>query len=197
MLNQLTLILIVAFLGICHAEDLLFFEPGSCNENRPNVGCHNQPTGACCYIGAPWCGSLSCNNCPKGTATWVYGGGGCGTTPPDPAIACIEPGNGAHCCTDLGNAPTCNFIWFTDSPAKRDELAMRALTADGPQNCSVKHEPNKMGFMDDEGVKHEIHMPKGTFSTATQHYMDRNWAELHKFPGWGEFFSHVLWWAWG
>ena len=136
-----------------------------------------------------------CDNCPPGTATWVYDDHGCGGAKPDASKTCTESGNGAHCCTNLDNEAYCSAIWFTDFAAKRDELALRALTAGGQGNCTMAHEPNKMVFMDDKGVSHEIHMPKGTFANASQHHQNSNWGELQKFPAWGEPFSYLLPWT--
>ena len=193
MLNKLTVLLIAPFLAVCHAQsNLLFFEPGSCNEKRNHVSCYGSSPGSCCVIASPFSGSLSCDNCPQGTTTWAYAADSCGATPPN---GCTEPGDGAYCCIDLDNAPSCTAIWFADTPAKRDELALRASAADEKGNCTASHEPDKMVFMDDEGVDHEIHMPKGTFTTAAQHFQDGNWAELHKFPAWCTSFPCVLLWT--
>ena len=47
-------------------------------------------------------------------------------------------------------------------------------------------EPNVMGFTDEEGVMHEVHLPKGTFKAASLHFLNANWKELKTFPKWGE-----------
>ena len=177
---------IAAFLAVCSASNsLVFFEPGACNLNRNHIGCYNAAPGLCCTTSSPWCGSLSCKNCPQGTATWAYSASSCGT--PGPSGWCTEPGDLAWCCINLHEEPDCSAIWFTNTGAKRDELAVRVLAVNETEGCIGSIEPNMMHFMDDEGVVHEIHMPKGTFTTVTGHFKDGNWAELQKFPAWGEF----------
>lgn len=48
--------------------------------------------------------------------------------------------------------------------------------------------PNKMSYVDDAGVKHEIHIPTGMYHRAVQLFVDENWDELGKFPANGTYF---------
>jgi len=45
-------------------------------------------------------------------------------------------------------------------------------------------ECNMMSYVDGEGVKREIWMPKGTMTTACKYFSEENWDELAKFPVW-------------
>ncbi|KAH1604078.1 hypothetical protein KXX21_007130 [Aspergillus fumigatus] len=49
-------------------------------------------------------------------------------------------------------------------------------------NCKRVSEPSKMRFIDHEGVRHEICLPKGTFKMALAHYLSNNFDELAKYP---------------
>ncbi len=62
----------------------------------------------------------------------------------------------------------------------------KIMTPEEAANCDKVVEPNKMVFTDAEGVQREIHMPAGTFQTASEHYSAKNYEELKKFPAWGK-----------
>lgn len=47
-------------------------------------------------------------------------------------------------------------------------------------------ECNMMSYVDGEGAKREIWMPKGTMRTACNHLEKKDWDALSKFPAWGE-----------
>lgn len=47
-------------------------------------------------------------------------------------------------------------------------------------------EPNMMSYIDDDGEKHEIHIPTGRGAEACEHCANKSWSELAKFPKWGK-----------
>lgn len=49
-------------------------------------------------------------------------------------------------------------------------------------------ECNMMEFVDGSGVKHKIHLPKGTMKRACQLLVEENWDELVKFPVYSEWY---------
>ena len=53
-------------------------------------------------------------------------------------------------------------------------------------------QPNAMAFVDEEGVKHEVHLPQGTYETAAAHFKVGNWTALKNFPAWGELCCVVI-----
>lgn len=66
------------------------------------------------------------------------------------------------------------------------EAGSEIMATEEAAGCEKLLEPNKLVFTDDEGVRHAIHMPAGTFKTANDHYIAENYDELKKFPAWGE-----------
>ncbi|KAK3304464.1 uncharacterized protein B0T15DRAFT_494927 [Chaetomium strumarium] len=48
----------------------------------------------------------------------------------------------------------------------------------------VSVEGNKMSYADDAGNRHEIHIPTGRANEAGEHFANRRWDELAKFPKW-------------
>ncbi|KAM7188063.1 hypothetical protein V8F20_010718 [Naviculisporaceae sp. PSN 640] len=50
------------------------------------------------------------------------------------------------------------------------------------QRSKLGTHPNMMSYVDGAGVKHEIHIPTGTYHRAAQSFRDENWDELGKFP---------------
>nr|XP_036577735.1 uncharacterized protein CTRU02_12255 [Colletotrichum truncatum]KAF6784794.1 hypothetical protein CTRU02_12255 [Colletotrichum truncatum] len=52
------------------------------------------------------------------------------------------------------------------------------------KQCEMVVEPNKMVYFDGEGVRKEIHMPKGTARKAAELLEAQNWEELAKFSPW-------------
>lgn len=49
----------------------------------------------------------------------------------------------------------------------------------------VSTEPNMMSYIDDVGNRHEIHIPTGRGAEAREHFVNKSWTELAKFPKWG------------
>ena len=188
------LFVLVASATFCLANTLVFFQPGACNLGRSHVQCSNAGPGYCCTSGNPWCGSLSCPDCVQGNDLYAYNQGGCSVGAYN---SCREPGNGAYCCINLGGGNTCAGNWYVGGARKRS-LAMsqvrgiastdgnKTMTPEEAANCKKLVEPNKMVYTDAEGVQHEIHMPAGTFKTASEHYVAQNYDELKKFPAWGK-----------
>jgi hypothetical protein len=66
------------------------------------------------------------------------------------------------------------------------EVGSEVMATEEAAGCEKLVEPNKLVFTDDEGVRHAIHMPAGTFRIANDHYIAENYDELKKFPAWGE-----------
>ena len=46
---------------------------------------------------------------------------------------------------------------------------------------------NMMSYIDGEGARKQIWIPKGTLSTASKHFENKEWDALAKFPTWGKF----------
>lgn len=70
-----------------------------------------------------------------------------------------------------------------DSTTTNNESQAEPLTRTNNSNPR-KVQPNKMSFTDAQGVRHEIHMPKGTFEQACRLFIAEDWEELAKFPKW-------------
>jgi len=45
---------------------------------------------------------------------------------------------------------------------------------------------NKMCYVDDDGRQHEIYLPTSRADEARQHFVNKRWDELAKFPAWGK-----------
>ena len=60
------------------------------------------------------------------------------------------------------------------------------MPPEGPPIRKKNVRPNKMVYFDAQGVRHEIHIPTGTYERATALFVAKDWDELAKFPVWGE-----------
>lgn len=47
-------------------------------------------------------------------------------------------------------------------------------------------QPNKMVYIDAEGVRYEIYMPEGTLQQVCELYEAKDWGGLSRFPKWGK-----------
>lgn len=47
-------------------------------------------------------------------------------------------------------------------------------------------QPNQMTYVDGNDVSRQIHIPKGKNQEARQHFMDKDWEALARFPTWSE-----------
>lgn len=56
---------------------------------------------------------------------------------------------------------------------------------DLPEGYEAVFEPNHFVYGDNEGIRHSIHLPAGTYRKAMKYYEEENWNELAKFPVWG------------
>ena len=66
------------------------------------------------------------------------------------------------------------------------------MTPEEAGRCTKNVRPNKMVYFDAQGVRHEIHMPTGTWERATALFVAEDWDELAKFPVWGKSFERLL-----
>lgn len=177
------LYLFVALTTSSLATELIFFRPGPCDLTRDHMQCGNASPEQCCIGGSPWCGSLSCVGCVQGNDLYSYGRASCSR---GALHTCREPASGASCCIGLGGGNTCAGNYFPGG-AQAESVPMSQVEGAAPEaGCEKLVEPNKLVFTDDEGVRHAIHMPAGTFKTANEHYIAENYDELKKFPAWGE-----------
>ena len=177
MLKSIVPLLILAvFAAVCSTRDLIYFKPGACNLNLDHIGCYNTPAYYCCWGSSPWCGRGYCGSCVPSSDLLIghYDPTHRSCAPIDRYVQCSEPDAKAHCCIDLQSKDFCQLSVFA---FRRESIANQTCT---------KVEPNKMAFTDAGGVQHEIHLPKGTFEAANTHYQRSNWADLKKFPAWGE-----------
>ncbi|KAM7190379.1 hypothetical protein V8F33_009495 [Rhypophila sp. PSN 637] len=51
-----------------------------------------------------------------------------------------------------------------------------------PPRSTSTVECNMMEYTDDQGVTHQIYLPKGTMQRAGRLFLEKNWEELGKFP---------------
>ncbi|KAM7214279.1 hypothetical protein V8F06_010330 [Rhypophila decipiens] len=56
-----------------------------------------------------------------------------------------------------------------------------------PPRSTGTVECNMMEYTDDQGVTHQIYLPKGTMQRAARLFLAKNWEELGKFPAYGAF----------
>jgi len=178
------LAVVATLLTFCTATDIVFFQEGACNFARPFVQCGNVPAGFCCASGSPFCGSLSCGNCGAPITLISY-----------PLSSCASASNscmlqaGLNCCINLGNGISCAGSYVLGF-VKRDmmpriEGTATNVTSKETTDCNPV-QLNKMTYTDPEGIQHVIHMPKGTFTTASEHIMANDFEKLAEFPAWGK-----------
>ena len=184
---------------VSSANDLVFYQPGECDFDRDHTQCGNAPPGFCCTSGRPWCGRVACHTCAIENDVYGWREGGCRGLSDDSCREPSAPGTGGQrCCLHLGDVNNCAASWYHGGAQKRDAMPDDTATptvdpkgavvgTQNPSNCTVI-QPNKMVYTDGKGVQHSIHLPKGTFETASKHYMDGNHDELSKFPAWSESF---------
>lgn len=51
-----------------------------------------------------------------------------------------------------------------------------------PGHVVGSREPDRMVYMDDEGVEHSIRIPLGQFQVVCQYYINKDWDALGRFP---------------
>jgi hypothetical protein len=187
-----TLTALLAVIGTpVFANTLVFFAGTACNYNLANVQCGTENPGDCCLTGAPFCQRFRCGDCAQGNDLYGFNRASCTG---GAAATCREPGNGAYCCLTLANGKTCAGSWEIGGAKKRTIGAMAETIETGNitavadnKDCKRAFEVNKMVYIDDKGVTHEIHMPKGTFKQAAEYLVAENWAELAKYPAWSQY----------
>ncbi|ATY61266.1 hypothetical protein A9K55_006523 [Cordyceps militaris] len=84
------------------------------------------------------------------------------------------------------------------SQYKNDDTANQAAPDPPPSNTNpvtgerlpkgyiAVFEPNNFIYTDNNGIRHNIHLPGGTYKKAMKYYEEKNWNELAKFPAWGK-----------
>ena len=92
-----------------------------------------------------------------------------------------------ECCVNLGETKTCQVNF---SPSFANTSSPRGKRGEEGECRQVQ--PNVMGFLDEEGVRQEVHLPKGTYDTAVLYFKDANWTALKSFPKWGKLCSEAL-----
>lgn len=54
-----------------------------------------------------------------------------------------------------------------------------------PEGFTAVFEPNNFIYNDNKGIRHNIYLPRGTYSKAMKCYEAKKWDELAKYPAWG------------
>lgn len=67
------------------------------------------------------------------------------------------------------------------------------------ENFYYAVQPNQMNYVDDSGVSRCIHIPRGRFQEACEHFKKEDWKALSLFPTWSMYASlkcchtNILW----
>lgn len=77
-------------------------------------------------------------------------------------------------------------IAFPNIPRLMENAETKSTKGDTVYRGKVL-QANKMVYRDGKGARREIYMPKGTMKKACQHYIDKNWGELAKYPIWSQY----------
>lgn len=57
-------------------------------------------------------------------------------------------------------------------------------TYEPDENFYYAVQPNQMNYVDDSGVSRCIHIPRGKFQEACEHFKNEDWKALSLFPIW-------------
>ena len=57
------------------------------------------------------------------------------------------------------------------------------------ENFYYAVQPNQMNYVDDTGVPRRIHIPRGKFQEACEHFENEDWEALSLFPTWSMYAS--------
>ena len=153
---------------------------GGCDITKYYAGCYNVDHYHCCRSTAPFCDWYQCNGCVVGDTLQAFNisdlSDQSDSCHAEHYKACANTDE-KSCCMWLEDVQNCQ-VNFGPDLARQD--------SDVTNGVCAPVEPNIMGFTDEDGVQHEIHLPKGTFQAATQLFLDGNWTLLKTFPKWGE-----------
>ncbi|KID74512.1 uncharacterized protein G6M90_00g111660 [Metarhizium brunneum] len=148
--------------------------------------------GSCCQSAAPFCAFAECVDCRVGNDVYTYNQARCHIG----SLNACRIGADAECCLGAGGGATCAANWFLGSgPAFKivgtgfpdsKKTFGRNVNQSPPLDCGAVVEPNHYRFMDSNGARHDIYLPKGTFQSAVAYVMNGNLDELIKFPVWAD-----------
>ncbi|ROW02149.1 hypothetical protein VSDG_02363 [Cytospora chrysosperma] len=137
--------------------------------------CSNIAIGHCCQISTPWCTYVDCPDCiANGVTAYslpTHANNDCSGDPIEPV--CASTSNNNICCSiNHVEAPTvCSTKVSTNVGKKREE----------GEDCLGMVEPDTLVYTDAGGVKHEAHLPNGTFEQAAEFANIGDWNGLTEF----------------
>lgn len=70
------------------------------------------------------------------------------------------------------------------NPQELSNKPMPSANQELPGPVLATKEPDQLTYKDNEGVEHKIRIPTGQFQQACQHYMEKDWEALGRFPQW-------------
>lgn len=176
-----------------HASNIIFFKNADCSDTNDFIGCFDVDpcSGFCCYVSAPFCSGMSCNNCIGSDLHGFLGGNFCGAAPKVKACAVVQ---GTPCCLDLEESSPCSGqIWSMLSricmPVHPKSLA--DVSSGNPSDCRssvMQHRQDKTNVtcrapdtmvFHSEGVRHEIrNMTMDESNRAIEFYRVGNYNAL-------------------
>ncbi|KAH7348128.1 hypothetical protein BKA66DRAFT_307064 [Pyrenochaeta sp. MPI-SDFR-AT-0127] len=155
---------------VCSAIDLNLWTAGGCGGSK--VSCIDAGYANCCTGGAPFCQSGNCDHCVVGNDIYTFNKAGCTGASYGACRAAVGDG----CCRSAGGGNTCAVVAYRGNARKVRQV--------NPDECEFTVRPNNMIYTDHNGTEHSIYIPTGTFETAAQHVVDKDWDSLNEFPVW-------------
>ncbi|KAK3374334.1 hypothetical protein B0T24DRAFT_704728, partial [Lasiosphaeria ovina] len=181
-MSQKVLLVIIAALlcNLCQAVDLVFHQGAQCGPSLYWAGCIDLPMDTCCLIYSTWCGVMECIGCNRGNYLYTYIGED--SCEDEPHKRCVQPGADGPsllCCLDFAGNELCGGSWASVAPGAVTDRVK-------PQNnCTKSAEPNKISYVDLDGVRRDIFLPKGSFPRATELVVAKDFVALAaEFPVW-------------
>ena len=161
-----TCLVIVAIMRCAAATNFCFFRPANnvCDTSQDHVCCNNFGEGGCCQTTSPHCGIFSVDDILEDDEIYSYfGQTGCGGS------LQVE-GDREGCFAASAVTAGCSMHWIVGDAARRRSEATGSCV-----------EPDYASYTTAEGVKREIFIPQGNFSSVSSMLVNKDYAGLAAF----------------